>query len=474
MMKKKNILITGASGAVGSEIVKQLSELTHIFRITVFDIKTIESVKFLRKFNNKIEIVYGDITNNNEIEKVCHNMDFVIHLAAIIPPKADIFPDLAKNVNVNGTKNLVRNLELFSPDTFLVYASSISVYGDRLKNPWIKVTDSLAPSEGDEYAFTKIEAEKVIKESKIDWSIFRLTAIMGKHKLSELLFHMPLATALEIATPVDTAKAFLRAINNKNILSRKIFNLSGGASYRILYKDFLSLSFEAIGLGKLDFPEKSFAEKNFHCGYYLDSNLLEDILHFQSGTIEDYFQSLRKSTNVVKRFFTWVFRNIIKRILLSKSEPFKAFRYNDVKLKKRFFAILYIFILFPQILLSQSHSLVVNISNIKPKTGIIHIAVYNNSADWLKEKKEFKVVTIIAEKSEINVNVSGLLFGEYAVTMYQDENSNGICDKSFFGIPIERIGFSNNITPKLFKPTFKECKISIPNITAIQIKLITM
>ncbi|NUQ25213.1 MAG: DUF2141 domain-containing protein [Saprospiraceae bacterium] len=472
MMNKKNLLITGASGAVGSEILKQLSELTDMFKITVFDLKTRESVKFLNKFDKIYEIVYGDITNNDDVEKVCHNVDFVIHLAAIIPPKADKLPDLSKNVNVGGTKCLVRNLELFSPNSFLVYASSISVYGDRLKNPWITVTDPLTPSEGDEYALTKIEAERVIKKSKIDWSIFRLTAIMGKHKLSELLFHMPLNTPLEIATPAGTAKAFVEAINNTHLLSKKIYNLGGGASYRILYKDFLSRSFEAVGLGKLNFPEKSFAERNFHCGYYADSNELEDVLKFQRGTVDDYFYSLRKSTNVFKRFFTWIFSGIIKRVLLSKSEPLKAFRLNDVKLKKRFFAIL--FILISHSLFSQSHSLVLNISNIKPYAGIIRIGIYNNEDDWLNENKEFKVVTIVAEKGEISINVPGLPNGEYAVTMYQDENSNNKCDKSFFGIPIERIGFSNNTIPKLFKPSFDECKFSITAKKTVNIRLITL
>jgi len=336
-MEKKNILITGASGSIGSEILKQLSELTDIYKITVFDIGTKESIKFFGKFKDKIKIVYGDITNNDDVEKVCHNMDFVMHLAAIIPPKADELPELARKVNIDGTKNLVHNLELFSPNVFLIYASSIAVYGDRLKSPWIKVTDPVVPSGGDVYAFTKIEAEKIIMESKIDWSIFRLTAIMGKHKLSKLLFHMPLDTALEIATPVHVATAFVHALNNRSALSRKIFNLSGGPSYRILYRDFLSRSFEIMGLGKLDFPEKAFAEKNFHCGYYLDSDVLENILHFQSGTIEDYFQHLRKTINPIKKFFIQLFSGVIKKCLLNKSEPYKAFRFGDEKAKARFF-----------------------------------------------------------------------------------------------------------------------------------------
>jgi len=101
------------------------------------------------------------------------------HLAAIIPPLADKMPALAEAVNITGTKNLVECTEKFSPEAFFLYASSISVYGDRNSNPWIKVSDPLRPSYRDEYARTKIEAEKIVMSSRLKWTIFRLTAIMG-------------------------------------------------------------------------------------------------------------------------------------------------------------------------------------------------------------------------------------------------------------------------------------------------------
>ena len=77
-----------------------------------------------------------------------------------------------------GEGSLVESLEKNSPNSFFVYSSSISVYGDRLQNPNIKVTDSLLPSQGDEYAVTKIEAERLIQNSALDWSIFRLAAVL--------------------------------------------------------------------------------------------------------------------------------------------------------------------------------------------------------------------------------------------------------------------------------------------------------
>ena len=90
----------------------------------------------------------------------------------------------------------------------------------------IRVGDALRPSEGDEYAKTKILAEQLIQESKLDWCILRLSAIMGvdNHKLSGLIFHMPLATPMEITTPEDTGLAFANAIAKRELLSKLIWN----------------------------------------------------------------------------------------------------------------------------------------------------------------------------------------------------------------------------------------------------------
>ena len=126
MSTKINVLLTGASGAVGREVLKQLYE-ANTYNITVFDIKTSKSVKILSQYSHAIEIIYGNIANALDIKAACTKKDVVIHLAAIIPPLADEQPALSNRVNVIGTENLIRALEHDSPNAFLIYSSSISV-----------------------------------------------------------------------------------------------------------------------------------------------------------------------------------------------------------------------------------------------------------------------------------------------------------------------------------------------------------
>lgn len=326
-MTKKNILLTGASGTVGFEALLQLID-KNIYNVTVFDKETKQSSLKLLPYKDQVNIVFGDISNAKDLEPI-KDIDYVIHLAAIIPPVADDYPELAKKVNLIGTQNLVNQLEKHSPNAFLMYSSSISVYGDRILKPFIKVSDPLLPSEGDYYATTKIAAEDYIQKSKLDYTIFRLAAIMGNHKISKLMFHQPLDTSLEIATPRDTARAFVNGIEKQNELSKRIFNLGGGEKCRASYEEFLQRSFTIFGLGELNFPKHAFADKNFHCGYYADGDALEKIVHFRQDTINDYFKMEADKVSPFRKFITSVFKTPIKWFLLKKSEPYQAYNEKD-------------------------------------------------------------------------------------------------------------------------------------------------
>ncbi len=334
-MKKKNVLLTGASGTVGFEALKQLLA-KDMYNVTIFDKETEQSRKKFALYKEKAQVVYGDISKLEDLSAI-KNIDFVIHLAAIIPPVADDFPELAKKVNVIGTQNLIAQLEQHSPTAFFLYSSSISVYGDRIEQPLIKVGDALQPSPGDYYAETKIAAEECIQNSKLDFTIFRLAAIMGNHKISKLMFHQPLNTSLEIATPRDTARAFVNGIEKQDALTKKIFNLGGGETCRIIYEGFLERSFAIFGLGKLNFPEHSFADKNFHCGYYEDGDDLEEIVHFRQDTLEDYFKMEADKVAFGRKFATTLFQKPIKWFLLQKSEPYQAYKDKDAKQMKFYF-----------------------------------------------------------------------------------------------------------------------------------------
>lgn len=336
ILEMKKILITGASGTVGQEVLNQLSKDPE-YELIVFDIENSKSKKIKDIYRNNVKWISGSITDLSDIQKIPPKLDVVIHLAALIPPAADINPALTQKVNVEGTQNLLQHIEQTSPNAFFMYSSSISVYGDRVQNPFITVSDNLKISEGDVYGQSKLEAETIVQNCNLNWTIFRLAAIMKNHKISKLMFHMPLETKLEICTPEDTARAFVKAIVHKNELNRKIFNLGGGENCCLSYQNFLQRSFRIFGLGKLNFPHFAFAEKNFHCGYFADGDVLEKILQFRHDNIESYFEKTNRSVADYKKKLAHFLSPVIKQYLLSQSEPYKAYRRNDEKMMHHFF-----------------------------------------------------------------------------------------------------------------------------------------
>lgn len=329
------ILITGAAGSVGYETLKQLVDKN--YEVTVLELENKKTKKRLKPFLDKAKIVYGSINDFELVNKLVKNQEVIIHLAAIIPPLADKKPELTRQVNFYGTKNIIEAIRLQENKPFLIYSSSVSVYGDRLEKYWIKVTDPLKPSEGDYYAHTKIACEQLIQEADIPYTIFRLTGIMGHPATDPLMFHMPLDTKLEIASTIDTATAFTNAVEHLKELTGKIFNLSGGENCRTTYREFLTNMFKLYGLNIQYLKDVAFATHNFHCGYFKDSNKLNDILHFQFDTLDSYYLRIKKETKGIIRFFSKIFSRPIVFFLTKKSEPLEAKQKNNKNLIKRFF-----------------------------------------------------------------------------------------------------------------------------------------
>ncbi|MDR2091495.1 MAG: NAD(P)-dependent oxidoreductase [Clostridiales bacterium] len=323
---KKRILLTGASGNVGYQTLQTLLNSGH--EITVWDLFGKKSKKLLERYKDKIKIIYGSVNDAAIADEAVKNQDVIIHLAAIIPPLADKKQELAKKVNYGGTENIVRAIKEKNPSCFLIFSSSISVYGDRTENFWINVGDPLNISEGDYYALTKVVTEKMLEESGINYTVFRFSAIMGLPHTDPLMFHMPLDTKLEIASSRTTALALVKACDHTEELNKKTFNLGGGEGCRTDYKSFLSEMLQIYGLNFKHFDKKAFAEKNFHCGYYEDSHLLNDILDFQHETLEDYYAYVRANTPKFVRFFTMIAARPVAYFLCKSSEPYIARKKN--------------------------------------------------------------------------------------------------------------------------------------------------
>ena len=79
-MKKKNILITGGTGFIGSNLAKSLLKN---YNIKIYDNFSRRSLKNIKKIPKQIKIIRGDIRDRDKFFKALKKTDIVIHLAYI-------------------------------------------------------------------------------------------------------------------------------------------------------------------------------------------------------------------------------------------------------------------------------------------------------------------------------------------------------------------------------------------------------
>ena len=113
------------------------------------------------------------------------------------------------------------------------------------------------------------------------------------------------------------------------------------------------------------------------------------------------------------------------------------------------------------------------VKNIEEKVGHIHFALYDdpdffpeNEGKRIGFKKDAKYVT------EHGVLIENLKESYYAVAIYHDKNSNNQFD-TFFAIPQEKYGFSNDAPVYFGPPSFEEASFFVKNegMTKIEINL---
>jgi nucleoside-diphosphate-sugar epimerase len=302
-----------------------IDELIHRgYELIIFDVKTPKNRKLAKQYGNS-RILWGDLRNIRDVESAVSGVDIVIHLAAIIPPLADHKPKLAEAVNVGGTENIIRAMTSRNPVPKLIYTSSIAIYGDRVENPYIRISDPPNPTRRDVYAHQKLKAEEIVRNSGIQWAVLRLSYIVSRNKLEmdPIMFELPIKTSIEICDTRDVGFAIANAVENKEIWG-KILNIAGGETCRIQYGDYIDRMLSLFGLGGKFLPESAFSREGLHCGY-MDTEESEKLLKYQKHSLEDYLWEVGKKCTVT-RFFSKFVKGIVKSYMLRKSPYYCEYR----------------------------------------------------------------------------------------------------------------------------------------------------
>lgn len=320
-MSTQRVLLTGASGSMGFAAFQELWKRRDRYEIVLLLRPSTKNVQLFEPWlqgapvegpgsglyqDGRLKIVWGDAVRYEDILSACDGIDALLNPMAFIAPAADHDPDTAEAVNVGAVESLVKAVKA-QPDGAerirFVHVGSVAQYGDRLPpRHMIRTGDPMVPSVFDFYATTKIRGERAVIESGIKhWVSLRQTFITIPEFMTELMdpiyFHLPLNTAIEMNTKYDAGRGLVNALDvaPESDFWGRVYNMAGGPGCRFNSLDYTRQMFEIAGAGdyrKL-FERRWFAIRNFHCGWFADSGVLNDYLHFWNDATADHFDQVR-------------------------------------------------------------------------------------------------------------------------------------------------------------------------------------
>jgi UDP-glucose 4-epimerase len=199
-MEPHNILITGAGGYLGRQLVEKLSrEATDIpLKIFALDIEIPEET------DPSICWIPMDIRSPELISSLqTHHIRTVIHLAAIVTPPKNSDREFEYSVDVLGTENLLK-ASVKAGVKRIIVTSSGAAYGYHADNPALLTEeDPIRGNQEFSYAWHKRLVEEMLAEYRIqhpdlEQIIFRVGTILGAHTRNQItaLFEKPYLIAV--------------------------------------------------------------------------------------------------------------------------------------------------------------------------------------------------------------------------------------------------------------------------------------
>jgi NADH dehydrogenase len=231
------VFVTGGTGFVGREMLRQLLAAGHAVRVLVRE----GSADKLEE-PGKVEAHTGDINDAASLVGALEGCDAVIHLIGIIrefPGRGITF----KKMHVSATENILEACDEQGVQRFLHMSSN----GTR-KN------GSTA------YHRTKWQAEELVHASGLDWTIFRPSLIFGQNSefvkmLTELIHRVPVVPVIGNGQyrmqPVSVAQvveSFVKALDMPETIGTT-YHQGGSESYS--YDVILDLTGRAMGREKV-------------------------------------------------------------------------------------------------------------------------------------------------------------------------------------------------------------------------------
>jgi len=226
------ILVTGGTGFVGSNLVRRLRNDDIAVRALVRDPGRGQALKDIA-----VDIVEGDVSNRESLEKAAHGCDRVVHLVGIIQETQNA---KFQTVHVDGTRNVLEAAKNAGV-RHILYQSAL---GTR-------------PGAVSAYHKTKWQAEELVRASNVPYTILRPSLIYGPGdqftmRLVEMIKHLPVLPVIGSGQsriqPLyidDAVSCIVKAVTGDSFFNEM---LEIGGPDQLTYEELVGAVADALGV----------------------------------------------------------------------------------------------------------------------------------------------------------------------------------------------------------------------------------
>lgn len=192
-----NILITGACGYIGSQLVQMLQAQNNNLQWNIVATDIRDGATY--KLEQGTEYIKLDV-RSPEVEDIMQDkkIDTVVHLATIVTPGKKSNREFEYSVDVGGTENILKACVSKGIKRIIV-TSSGAAYGYHKDNPkWLKETDAIRGNKEFAYSYHKRLVEELLQKNRekhpeLEQVIFRIGTILGENVNNQItdLFKKP-------------------------------------------------------------------------------------------------------------------------------------------------------------------------------------------------------------------------------------------------------------------------------------------
>jgi nucleoside-diphosphate-sugar epimerase len=277
------VLVTGAAGNVGQQVCQDLIDRGHFVR--ALDVPRADFGRL--EHAQDIEVAKGDLRDITFVQQAVEGCEWVVHLAAILPPASEADRERTLSVNVGGTKNLIDALQAAGECAPLVFASSVATYGDTSNETHpVSVEHPLRPF--DVYGQSKALGEDLLRNRGLPCTILRIGGV-AVPALLEPPEPWPFTATqrLEFINRDDAVLALVQCVGNAAVLEHT-YNVAGGVSWQVHGRDYARSYYKAFELPP---EEVSFVDRPGPYDWY-DTVDSQRLLDYQRTSYPQFFALL--------------------------------------------------------------------------------------------------------------------------------------------------------------------------------------